>query len=110
MLEYFVLGAFASFVLDVIWYTKIRQVQKVENSNYFLKIHEHYNIGLEMLILGIILAAFSEVSAILIGFGFGFIIAEWKQGNPFAHKSSHFKASTIIGIVLIIILITIMLK
>ena len=94
---FFVLGAFISFIVDVWWWNI--DYKKAEKG---LEFHEHYHSGLELLILGLLVSYVPSIMAfILIGAGFGFIMAEWRQvveiaeekvhpGHPFAYKSNHF--------------------
>lgn len=104
----FVLGAFASFVVDTWWWLK-PTLQKAEKG---LEFHEHYHVGLELIILGLALSYVDTVATyIVIGAGFGFIMAEWRQivepkngkvllGHPFAYGSTHFTSSTVLGVIL----------
>ena len=82
-------------VMDTIWW-------RINYSKYEkgLEAHEHYHIGLELGIIGIILH-----QEIFTGLMVAFVLAEWSQDHPFALKSGHFKESTIIGIILFTILI-----
>lgn len=119
LLVLFVFGTLASFVVDTIWWLR-PSVNKYEKGG--LRVHEHYHFGLELLIIAIILMkaavsytsleqALSNVAAIMVGAGFGFIMAEWRQivepkakgivlGHPFSYGSNHFIPSTIIGVIL----------
>jgi len=114
-----ILGAFLVFIIDIVWWNI--DFKKAEKG---LEAHEHYHIGLELLIAGIGLSYFSELPVyFLLGAGFAFIMAEWRQtveireikdekevkkdvipGHPFAYGSLHFKQSTTIGIGLTILL------
>ena len=72
-----------------------------------LEVLEHYHYGIALIAIAIILIQHIPYLAIaLLGAGAAFIYHESKQKNYFAHKSPHFKGSTIIGIALIIIAIT----
>lgn len=115
----FILGAFLVFVIDIIWWNI--DFKKAEKG---LEVHEHYHLGLELLIAGIGIAYIVELPVyFLLGTGFAFIMAEWRQtveirktvdgqdtiqkvvpGHPFAYGSTHFKQSTTIGISLIALL------
>lgn len=120
-LVFFVIGAFGAFLLDTYWWIK-PSFSKYEKGA--LVNHEHYHFGLELIIVGIILILVSKtysielsiVWAALIGAGFGFIMAEWRQivephkggvtlGHPFAYGSKHFKESTQIGVAIFAVLI-----
>lgn len=107
----FVIGAFIGFIFDTWWWNI--DFKKAEKG---FEAHEHYHVGMELLIIGIMVSFFSEaVSFLLGGLGFAFIMAEWRQvveirktekkrevipGHPFAYGSRHFLTSTIIGVVL----------
>lgn len=110
----FILGAFLSYIIDVTWWNL--DFKKAEKG---LEAHEHYHVGLELLIAALLVYRFINPTTayILIGAGFGFITAEWRQtveiagkkvkpGHPFAYGSNHFKQSTVIGIILTAILAT----
>ena len=114
-----VLGAFLVFVIDILWWNI--DFKKAEKG---MEAHEHYHLGLELMIVGLIVSIFNELpSYFLIGAGFAFIMAEWRQaveikktingkvisqnvvpGHPFAYGSVHFKQSTAIGVGLTILL------
>ncbi len=116
----FVIGSFIGFIFDTWWWTI--DFKKAEKG---LEAHEHYHVGMELLIIGIIVSFFSDVASFLLGgLGFAFIMAEWRQvveirktengkekkkevvpGHPFAQGSEHFLSSTIIGIILSAIII-----
>jgi hypothetical protein len=84
------LGFILGLILDVLWW-------KIDYSKYEkgLEVHEHYHIGLELGIIGVLLN-----QEIFIGLMMSFILAEWSQKNQFALGSNHFKGSTLIGIIL----------
>jgi len=111
-LVFFIVGAFASYIIDVWWWSI--DYRKAERG---LEFHEHYHVGLELLILSLILYHFtlSALAFIPVGAGFGFITAEWRQvvevagrkvqpGHPFAYGSKHFRQSTVFGFLLLVIL------
>lgn len=103
----FILGAFVVMWLDIFWWHI--DFKKLEKG---LEWHEHYHVGLELLILASFIAIFNEFAAsVLFGASFLFLAAEWRQaievhgdkvkaGHPFAYGSKHFTASTIVGITL----------
>lgn len=111
-----ILGAFAVFVIDIAWWNI--DFKKAEKG---FEAHEHYHVGLELLIGGLFLSFVNELPVyFMLGAGFAFIMAEWRQvveirknkdgkeekkklvqGHPFAYGSPHFKQSTAIGIGLI---------
>ncbi len=113
-----VLGGLASFLIDLIWFGRIKAAREVENKNYFLKIHEHYHVGLELIIVAMVTyPVIGLYASALVGAGFGFIMAEWRQvheirhnrvvkGHPFAHESGHFRDSSILGACLIAVLMS----
>ena len=114
-----VLGGFLVFVIDILWWNI--DFKKAEKG---MEAHEHYHLGLELLIAGLIVSMFNDLpSYFLVGAGFAFIMAEWRQtveikktvngeivkqkvipGHPFAYGSNHFKQSTAIGIGLTVLL------
>lgn len=99
------------------WHINYKKIEKG------LEIIEHYHIGLGLFIAAIVVNLyFSPVSWFMMGMGFLFIIAEWHQaievshkkvipGKPFAYGSSHFRSSSIIGIILsgILLILTVAL-
>lgn len=107
---WFILGAFAVMWVDIFWWTI--DYKKAEKG---LEWHEHYHVGLELIIVAVFLASFhGAISSLLLGAGFLFLAAEWRQaieikgnkvlpGHPFAYGSVHFKSSTIFGIGLVIL-------
>ncbi len=117
----FILGCFSCFILDIYWWTRITTAKRLEGGSYLMKIHEHYHVGLEMIIAGILLYGYvPSATYYLFGFGLAFIMAEWRQiheivgkrvepGHPFAYGSGHFRASTAIGVVLTGILLAVIL-
>lgn len=107
---FFILGAFVVMWVDIFWWHI--DYKKVEKG---LEWHEHYHVGLELIIVANVLIAvtgnFWAIYSVLLGAGFLFLAAEWRQaveikgktvvaGHPFAYGSSHFKTSTIVGMVL----------
>jgi hypothetical protein len=106
----FILGALVTCVVDTFWWEI--DYKKAEKG---LEWHEHYHVGLELVIVGMIIALFNEfAAAILYGAGLLFILAEWRQvveikgnkvipGHPFAYGSSHFKISSIVGGILVVL-------
>jgi len=107
-------GVLIGLVVDIIWWVK----PSLSKSDKF-KAHEHYHVALELVILSIVMFYFTDsqpLSILLLGVGFGFLLGEWDQlkeivgkkvvpGHPFAYGSSHFKSSTVIGIVLCMVAI-----
>ena len=110
---FLILGAFAVFLVDIIWWSI--DFKKVEKGFEF---HEHYHVGLEFLIISVALSYIDNFFIyLLVGAGFAFLMAEWRQvveiankqvhpGHPFAYLSPHFRQSTIVGIILVGILVT----
>lgn len=110
----FCVGGITSILIDVLWWNI--NYKKAEKG---LEVLEHYHMGLILLIIAIIANLFYEsIALFLTGMGFLFIIAEWHQtihtvgkkvvsGKPFAWGSVHFIGSSIIGIILSGILLSI---
>ena len=108
----FIFGTFLVMIIDTFWWEI--DYKKAEKG---MEAHEHYHIGLELIIVGIFVSIFQEqLASFLFGAGFLFIVGEWRQvidtagtkvvkGHPFAFGSTHFKSSSIIGIILTIIAI-----
>ena len=62
---------------------------------------EHYHFGVGLIGIGIFTFAFSPIlSYVTFGAGMGLIYHEAQQKNYFAHKSTHFRNSSIIGLIL----------
>jgi hypothetical protein len=112
---FFILGAFVVMWLDIFWWHI--DFKKVEKG---LEWHEHYHVGLELIIVASVVSALTEnltaLYSVLLGAGFLFLAAEWRQaveikgktviaGHPFAYGSKHFKTSTIFGIALTIVVV-----
>lgn len=109
----FILGAIVVMLVDTFWWHI--DYKKAEKG---MEAHEHYHVGIELIIVAMAVDFFNgAVSSFLYGAGFLFIAAEWRQaveivnkkviaGHPFAYGSVHFKASSVIGIVLIIIAVS----
>ncbi len=107
------LGLFAALIVDIIWWVK----PALSKSDKF-KLHEHYHIALELILVFIVIEHYthSSLSLILFGAAVGFLLGEWDQlkeiknkkvipGHPFAYGSTHFKSSSILGIILVGIII-----
>ncbi len=101
-------GLFAALLIDIIWWVK----PALSKSNK-LQAHEHYHVGLELVILFIIVNYLTQnpASLVILGAAIGFLLGEWDQlkeiknkkvipGHPFAYGSTHFKTSSLIGGVL----------
>jgi len=93
------LGFIISIILDRIWFSI--DYKKIEKG---FKILEHYHFGIILISVGFIISI-QIISYFIIGVGMGLIYCESKQKNCFAFKSEHFRNSSIIGILLIIIVI-----
>ncbi len=103
----FILGAILVMLIDTFWWHI--DYKKAEKG---MEAHEHYHVGLELMIVAMIIDLFNgPIASFLYGAGFLFIVAEWRQaieivqkkvipGHPFAYGSEHFKSSSIIGIAL----------
>ena len=68
---------------------------------------EHYHWGIGLIVVAIATVSLPFVSYCFLGAGMGLIYYEAKQEDYFAIQSSHFRSSTIIGIILTITAITI---
>ena len=101
------LSAFLGFMIITILDRKWFEIdhKRIEQGYEVL---EHYHLGIGLIGIGIgIIAYLPLVSYGLIGAGMGLIYHESKQKNYFAIQSAHFRNSSIIGVILIIITITI---
>ena len=108
-------GLFSAFTIDIIWWTQ-KSFSKIERG---FESHEHYHIALELVIVYLMLDYIFAIQLDILGaMALGFLVAEWTQskeilgkkvvpGHPFAYGSTHFISSTIIGIILCIVTITI---
>lgn len=84
-------------ILDKIWFDIDHK--KIEKG---YEVIEHYHFGIGLITSGIIAFSYLPViSFCLLGAGMGLIYHEAQQKNYFAHKSNHFKNSSIIGVVLL---------
>lgn len=91
-----ILGFLFITILDRLWFSI--DYKKAEKG---LEVLEHYHYFFPLWAIAFIL--FEHIPALsfaLIGTGTAFFYHEAKQKNYFAHKSTHFKGSTIIGIIL----------
>ena len=105
ILEIFAISFILGLFIDVAWWNV--NYKKYEKG---LEAHEHYHIGLEIGILGVILSVFIPIfSSIAMGLMVAFFLAEWSQDHKFALKSGHFKESSIIGIILFIAFIALVI-
>ena len=94
-----ILGFQIITIIDRVWFAI--DYKKAEKG---LEVLEHYHYGLALMTISFIFIDLIPFMAfILLGMGAAFIYHESKQKNYFAHKSTHFKGSTIIGLVLMII-------
>ena len=106
---------FIALAIDIIWLTQ-KSFSRFENG---FESHEHYHIAIELVIIYLIVNYFFTIPLdILPAMAVGFLAAEWTQskeildkkvipGHPFAYGSTHFRSSTIIGVILCIIAIII---
>lgn len=85
-------------IIDRLWFAI--DYKKTEKG---LEVLEHYHFGLALLAISFIFIQIPILAFALLGMGAGFIYHESKQKNYFAHQSTHFKGSTIIGLVLLFI-------
>jgi len=96
-----ILGFLLITIIDRIWFRI--DYKKAEKGLEVLE-HYHYGIGL-FTISFIFVSSIPIIAFLLLGMGAAFIYHESKQKNFFAHQSTHFKGSTIIGTTLSIIAI-----
>lgn len=101
------LGFILVTILDRRWFDIDHR--SIENG---YEVIEHYHFGIGLITIGIILNSITitylpHVAYLTFGAGMGLVYHEAKQKNYFAHKSTHFLSSTIIGVVLCVITITI---
>lgn len=108
-------GFCIGLIVDILWWV-IPAFKKAEKG---FEAFEHFHIS-QCLFIGFLVVGFllkSDYALILLGGSVAFFLAEWSQskeikgkrvipGHPFAYKSTHFKGSTIIGIILTGIAIT----
>jgi len=108
MLDFFLvsfIGFMVITLIDRVWFRI--DYKKAEKG---LEVLEHYHYGIVLLAI----LPFVMIHSQLLAFGFfgagaAFIYHESKQKNFFAHHSTHAKNSTIIGIILCVIAITLYL-
>ena len=101
------LSAFLGFIiitiLDRIWFDIDHR--SIERG---FEVIEHYHFGITLIGAGIVIIAYSPIIAFFsLGAGMGLIYHEAKQDDYFAVQSSHFKSSSIIGVVLCLVTILI---
>lgn len=107
------LGVLAVCIVDVWWWHIDHK--KAEKG---MEAHEHYHVGLELVIVSLIVQQFYAPAAwFAAAAGITFIVAEWRQvheikngkvvpGHPFAYGSTHFKQSTMIGVALLAVIVS----
>ena len=96
-----IFGVISITILDRYWF-KINY-KKAEKG---LEILEHYHHGIIMIIISMWVYPFIPILTIFLAVGGAtFIYREARQENDFAHNSTHFKGSLIIGLILIVIAI-----
>ncbi len=97
---WFFLGFLAGVALDFLWWKS--GISKYEDR---IEVFEHYHWGLMLLIFMKILLKFNGAFLFLAGTGIALIFAEIIQDHPFAFKSDHQLASSMIGITLLILVV-----
>lgn len=85
-------------IIDRLWFAI--DYKKTEKG---LEVLEHYHFGIALLAVSFVFIQIPILAFALLGMGAAFIYHESKQKNYFAHQSTHFKGSTIIGVVLLCI-------
>lgn len=107
-------GFCIGLIIDILWWV-CPAFQKSEKG---FEVLEHFHIA-QILFIGFLIVGFitkSDLALFLLGMGVAFFLAEWSQskeihhkkvipGHPFAYKSSHFRSSAVIGIILTVIAI-----
>lgn len=108
-------GLCVGLIIDIYWWIN-PSFKKLEKG---LESFEHYHISFCFFIVFIIVGILTkhEISMLFFGLSVAFFIAEWTQskevkgkkvvpGHPFAYGSIHFKQSSVIGIILIVVAIS----
>ncbi len=109
MIEVFVaaiLGFLGITIIDRIWF--LIDYKKAEKG---LEVLEHFHYGIILMGISVISIPYIPLAATyaLLGAATAFIYHESKQKNFFSYKSTHFKGSAVIGIVLTVIFSTLYL-
>ena len=95
------LGFIISLILDRIWFNI--NYKKIDKG---FEVLEHYHFGIILMGVGLIIISVPIISYVIFGAGMGFIYSESKQLHYFAYKSGHFRNSSIIGVILLVIVIS----
>lgn len=91
-----ILGFLFITLIDRMWFRI--DYKKAEKG---MEVLEHYHYGIALLALSFVLIQPILILAFaLLGMGTAFIYHESKQKNFFAHQSTHFKGSTVIGLII----------
>lgn len=95
----FVFGFLAGLMLDVIW------SKKLNNTMDKAHVIEHYHWGLVLLTIEMVI--FTEY--FLSGLASSLFVSEWTfdKIHPFAYGKRHFTESSVIGVILLIISISV---
>jgi hypothetical protein len=94
------IGVLAGLILDFLWWRL--GVNKYEKR---LEVFEHYHWGMLSLTILKMLLRFHNVFLLFAGTGICLIVAEFTQEHPFALRSNHQMASTIIGIAFVVAMV-----
>lgn len=89
------IGILLVTILGQLWLKKIEYKKTGK-----IQILEHYHFGIMLVAVGVLFHEVGIVMHALIGSGFAFFYQEAKQNHLFAYGSTHFKKSTVIGILL----------
>lgn len=100
------LGVMTITILDRIWWNLDHH--SIEKG---FEVIEHYHWGIVLIGVGIVIIDYLPLVAyFLFGAAMKLIYSEAKQKNCFAHKSNHFRNSTIIGVILCVICMILILN
>lgn len=94
------IGLLAGLILDFLWW-------RLGGNKYEkrLEVFEHYHWGMLSLIVLKMLLRFHNAFLFFAGTGICLIVAEFTQDHPFALRSNHQIASTIIGIAFVVVMV-----
>ena len=100
------LGGFGAMILDSYW------EKKGKKESIKLKAFEHYHNSIILITIGMFAySTHPTITAGLVSTAIIFLVGEWRQihylkdgipkeGHPFAYGSTHFKQSSVIGMIL----------
>ena len=97
-----VLGMVIGALICAVWRVRFSNIESLYKLRTLLKALEHYHHGLLLIIISSFVAS-PSLSSFLFGLGSYLIIDEANQDTPFAYGKDTFKASTSIGVILVVI-------